>query len=138
MGAEFMSGRPDRIVTRPEVDAPESGSRFFARALEYGVTVAIADGDPKPGEDGSAFRVAESANAEQVGLEGWHDVAEPGASQWKHGEVKGSSGGGVLALAGCCADGDGRARAVNVEDGGSWHEIVAAVARVGNGGVVQG
>ncbi len=48
VGAEFMSGRPDRIVTRLEVDAPESGSCFFARALEYGVVIAIADGDPKP------------------------------------------------------------------------------------------
>ena len=41
VGAEFISGRPDRIVTRPEVDAPESGSRFFARALEYGVAVEL-------------------------------------------------------------------------------------------------
>ena len=79
VGAEFMSRRLDRIVTWLEVDAPESGSHFFARALEYGVTVAIADGDPKLGEDGGAFRVAESAGAEQVVLEGWHDVAEPGA-----------------------------------------------------------
>ena len=68
MGAEFMSGRPDRFVTRPEVDMPELGSHFFARALEYGVAIAIADGDPKPGEDGGAFRVAESADAEQVVL----------------------------------------------------------------------
>jgi hypothetical protein len=138
VGAEFMAGRPDRIVARPEVDAPESGSRFFTRALEYGVAVAIADGDPKPGEDGGAFRVAEGANAEQIVLEGWHDVAKPGASRWKRGEVEGSSGGGVLALAGCSADGDGRARAVDVDDGGSGHEIVAAGAGVGNGGVVQG
>ena len=93
MGAEFMTGRPDRIVTRPEVATPESGSRFFTRALEYGVAVAITDGDPKPGEDGGAFRVAEGANAEQIVLEGWHDVAEPGASWWKRGEVEGSSGG---------------------------------------------
>jgi hypothetical protein len=107
VGAVFMTGRPDRIVTQPEVDAPESGSRFFTRALEYGVAVAIADSDPTPGEDGGAFRVAESANAEQILLEGWHDVAEPGASRWKRGEVEGSSGGGVLALA----------RAVDVDDG---------------------
>ena len=137
MGAEFMTGRQDRIVTRPEVDAPESGSRFFTRALEYGVAVSIADGDPKPGEDGGAFRVAEGANAEQIVLEGWHDVAKTGASRWKRWEVEGSSGGRVLALAGCGADGNGRAGAVNVDDGGRGHKIVAAGTGVGNGGVVQ-
>ena len=69
------------IVARPEVDAPESGSsRFFTRALEYGVAIVIADGDPKPGEDGGAFCIAEGANAEQIVLEGWHAVAKPGTS----------------------------------------------------------
>ncbi len=33
VGAEFMSGRPDRIVTCQEVNTPESGSLSFAWAL---------------------------------------------------------------------------------------------------------
>ena len=60
----------------------------------------VADGDPKPHEDGGAFRVTESANAEQVVLDGWHDVAKTGTSRWKRWEVEGSSGRGVLAFIG--------------------------------------
>ncbi len=51
--------------------------------MEDGVAITVADGDPKPREDGSAFSVAERANAEQVVLERWHDVAEPGTSWWQ-------------------------------------------------------
>ena len=56
--------------------------------MEDGVAIAVADGDPEPREDGRAFRVAERADAEQVVLEGWHDVAETGKSRWKHWEVR--------------------------------------------------
>ncbi len=61
-----------------------------------------------------------------------------GTFQWKRREVEGGSDRGVLALAGCCANGDGRAHAVNVDNGGGWHKVVAAGTGVGNGGVVQG
>ena len=72
MGAEFMSGRPDRIVALLEVDMPESRSCFFIRALEDGVAVVVTDGYPKSREDGGAFRVTERANAEQVVIERRH------------------------------------------------------------------
>ncbi len=106
--------------------------------MEDGVAIAVADGDPEPREDGRAFRVAERTDAEQVVLEGWHDVAEPGTSGWQRRDVEGRSGCGVLSLAGRCADGNGRARAVDVDDGGGGHKVVAAGAGVGNGSEMEG
>ena len=92
------------------------------------------DGDGVPVKEDLAATVAELANAEQVVLEGRHDLAVAGG---KGGQVEvGGCGGGVDTTGGVADMGCGGVR-VYFSDGGGCSDVYVTGACVGDGCVLD-
>ena len=86
-------------------------------------------------EEDLAAVVEELADAKQVVLECWHELAVAGR---KGGQVEvGGRGGGVDAAGGVANVGCGGVR-IDVADEGGWSEVYISGARFGNGSVRDG
>ena len=87
-------------------------------------------GDGVPVEEDLAAAVAELSNADQVVLEGTHDLAVAGG---KGGQVEfGGNGGGVDAIGGIANVECGGVQ-VDVADGGGWSDVYVTGTCVSNG-----
>ena len=93
------------------------------------------DGDGLLVKEDLAVVVVELADAKQVVLEGWHDLAVTGR---KGGQVEvGGRGGGVDAAGGVADVGCGGVR-IDVADGGGWSAVYVTGACVGDSSVGDG